>query len=87
MKYFTARLMYSLNKFANEEGNYYNNNNCDLHRGTRLTYSNVLPYERVKGKVILLSAFTSTSEIPSVAIKFSGRKNIKSLYNLKKNFQ
>ena len=84
--YFTARLMYSLNKFANKEGNYYALDKTDLHRGMKLTYSNILPYERAKGKVILLSAFTSTSEEAKVAEKFSGRKNTQSLYNLKNRF-
>ena len=50
----------------------------------KLSYSNVLPYERVKGKIILLSAFTSTSEEAKIAEKFSNRKNTKSLYNLRK---
>jgi hypothetical protein len=84
--YFTARLMYSLNKFADKEGTYYNLDKQDLHRGMKLSYSSVLPYERVKGKVILLSAFTSTSEEEKVAVNFSGRKNTQSLYKLKKRF-
>ena len=42
--YFTARLMYSLNKYANQEGNYYQLNKTELHRGMKLPYSNVLPY-------------------------------------------
>ena len=39
-----------------------------------------------KGKVILLFAFTSTSEKAKVAENFSGRKNTESLYKLKKKF-
>ena len=84
--YFTARLMYSLNKFANKEGNYYSIDKKDLHRGMKIPYSSVLPYERVKGKIILLSAFTSTSEDSKIAENFSGRENIKSIYKLKKRF-
>ena len=84
--YFTARLMYSLNKFANKEGNYYDLDKTDLHRGMKLAYSNVLPYERAKGKIILLSAFTSTSEDHKVAEDFSGRENTKSLYKNRKKF-
>ena len=83
--YFTARLMYSLNKYANLEKNYFSDEK-DLCRGMKLAYSNVLPYERAKGKVILLSAFTSTSEEQKVAEKFSGRKNTRTLYELKKIF-
>ena len=52
----------------------------------KLSYSNVLPYERAKGKVILLSAFTLISEEEKVAVTFSGRKNTQSLYKLKKRF-
>ena len=78
--------MYSLNKFAKKEGTYYDLDEQELHRGMKLLYSSVLPYERVKGKVILLSSFTSTSEKSSIAEKFSGRKNTKSLYKLKKKF-
>ena len=84
--YFTARLMYSLNKFANKEGTFFNSDKEDLHRGIKLPYTSVLPYERVKGKVILLSAFTSTSELLKIAENFSGRKNTESLYKLKKRF-
>ena len=84
--YYTARFMYSLNKFADKKGNYYVLDKTDLYRGMKLTYSNILPYERAKGKVILLSAFTSTSEEKKVAEKFSGRKYTQSLYNLKKKF-
>ena len=51
-----------------------------------MTYSSLLPYERAKGKVILLSSFTSTTEDVTIAEKFSGRKNTKSLYNTRKRF-
>ena len=84
--YFTARLMYSLNKYANLEGNYFNLNENELHRGMRIPYSSVLPYERAKGKIILLSAFTSTTEEPKIAENFSGRKNTETLFKTKKRF-
>ena len=50
-----------------------------------MTYSNLLPIERAKGKIILLSGFTFASQDESLAIKLSGRDNTQSLYktNLK----
>ena len=84
--YFTARLMYSLNKYDNLEGNYFDLNKTELHRGMRIPFSSVLPYERAKGKIILLSAFTSTTEEPKIAENFSGRKNTETLFKTKKRF-
>ena len=83
--YFTARLMNSLNKYAKKNNKYCNENKKELHRGVKMTYSDLLPYERAKGKIILLSAFTSTSQDESLAKKWSGRDNTKGLYktNLK----
>ena len=83
--YFTARLMYSLNKYALKNDKYLNISEKELHRGVKLSYSNLLPYERAKGKIILLSAFTSTSEDENLAKKWAGRKDTTSLYkaNLK----
>ena len=83
--YFTARLMYSLNKYAKKNNKYYVENEKILHRGVMLSYTNLLPYERAKGKVILLSAFTSTSEDEEFAKDWSGRNDIESVYteNLK----
>ena len=86
VSYFTARLMYSLNKFAKKEGNYYNSNETELYRGIKLPYSGILPYERAKGKIIVLSSFTSTSEEAKIAERFSGRRNTQALYENKKRF-
>ena len=84
--YFTARLMYSLNNYAKERGTFYSSNETEVRRGVKWLYSTLLQYERAKGKVILLSAFTSTSEIPAVAEKFSNRKNVQALYKKHKKF-
>ena len=83
--YFTARLMYSLNKYANKNDKYLVENKKELHRGVKLSYSDLLPYERAKGKIILLSAFTSTSENEALAKRWAGRQDTISLYkaNLK----
>ena len=80
--YFTARLMFSLNKFAKKNQKYCNVDKIELHRGVKLTYTDLIAYERAKGKIILLSAFTSTSKDQSEAESFAGRdEDIKSLYN------
>jgi hypothetical protein len=84
--YFTARLMYHLNSFANKKKSYYNENEHKLHRGIKIPYSSLLPYERAIGKIILFSAFTSTSEDKKRAEKWAGRKKPKSLYKTNKNF-
>ena len=83
--YFTARLMYSLNKYAKKNHKYCDENKKELHRGVKMTYSNLLPYERAKGKIILLSAFTSTSQDEALAKRWAGRDDTKALYktNLK----
>ena len=84
--YFTARLMYSLNNFGKNGNTYYITNKNELRRGLKMPYSSLLPYERAKGKVILLSSFTSTTEEAQIAEKFSGRKNTQTLYKTKKRF-
>ena len=84
--YFSARLMYSLNNYAKQEGKYYDSDRKDLYRGMKLSYSSILPYERAKGKIIVLSSFTSTTEDAKLAEKFSGRNNTQSLYNTRKRF-
>ena len=83
--YFTARLMYHLNSYAQENNLYCEKDKYEVLRGIKLNYSSLLPYERAVGKIILLSAFTSTSEDVTRAERFAGRKNSISLYktNLK----
>ena len=84
--YFTARLMYSLNNYAKQEGKYYDSDKTDLYRGVILSYSSILQYERAKGKIIAISSFISTSEEAKLAEKFSGREKSKSIYNSIKKF-
>ena len=95
--YFTARLMYSLNTYAKNNQLYCIENKKELHRGVKMSYSSLLPYERAKGKIILLSAFTSTSESDLLAKRWAGRDDTVSLYqtnlkfsvifNIKNNFK
>ena len=84
--YFAARLMYSLNNYANQEGKYYNLDKTVLFGGMKLPYSDILPYERAKGKIIVSSTFTSTYQEIKIAERFAGRKDTKYLYKVKKKF-
>ena len=84
--YFAARLMYSLNNYANQEGKYYDLDKTVLFGGMILPYSDILPYERDKGKIIVLSSFTSTYQELKVAEAFARRRNTKSLYENKNKF-
>ena len=81
--YFTARLMYSLNSYGESNGKYYEINKEEVKRGIKLPFSCLLPYERAKGKVILLSSFTSTSLDEKQAKNFSGRNHTKTQYKTK----
>ena len=78
--YFTSRLMYSLNSFANKYDKYCTEDKKDLFRGAKLYYSCLLPYERAIGKIILLSGFTSTSESEKFAENWAGRGREKEVY-------
>ena len=84
--YFTSRLMYSLNQYANKYGKYCEENKKILLRGAKLYYSCLLPYERAIGKIILLSAFTSTSEKEYVAKKWAGRGKEEKVYKTSLRF-
>ena len=77
--YFTARLMYSLNKYAKKHNKYFNKDKTVLKRGVKIPYSYLIQYERAKnenesGKIISLTSFTSTSKKDEVALHFAGRK-------------
>ena len=78
--YFTSRLMYSLNNYGSSNKMYYDTNKGEVTRGIKIPYSCLLPYERAKGKIILLSGFTSTSLEENQAKNFSGRNQAKEQY-------
>ena len=80
--YFTARLMYSLNTYG-EKNKMYFNESTNVLRGIKIPYSSLLPYERAKGKVILLSSFTSTSQSERAARNFSGRNKAQEQFKSK----
>ena len=73
ISYFSARLMYHLNSRA-EKNNKFFNEEIKLYRGTAMPITDLLPYLRQIGKVILFSSFTSTSKILKKIQKFSKRK-------------
>ena len=81
--YFTSRLMYSLNNYASTYDKYCTENGKVIYRGIKLQYTNLLPYLRAKEKIILLSAFTSTTEDELFAKKMAARKKIKEIYKSK----
>ena len=78
--YFTSRLMYSLNKYAIDKNMFCQIDNKVLYRGVKLPYSHLLPYERAKGKIILLSGFTSTTESSVLAQNWAGRAEVTKMY-------
>ena len=78
--YFTSRLMYSLNLYADKYKKYCKENKKILHRGAKLFLSCLLPYKRAEGKTILLSGFTSTSESENVAKTWAGRGRQQELF-------
>ena len=77
--------MYALNYFATKSNCFYYEKKT-LYRGSKDTYINLLPLERLKGKIILFSAFTSISESKEVALEFSSREKIEGIYKAKKLF-
>ena len=77
--YFTARLMFSLNNYGKK--NKYFCQNTELYRGVRIPFSSLLAYKRAKGKIIILSAFTSSSEDKEFASGWAGRDTQKSNYD------
>ena len=72
--YFISRLIYSLNEYGVTNKIYYIENKKEVKRRARIPYSCLLPYERVKGKLILLG-FTSASFEEIQARNFSGRNS------------
>ena len=84
--YFTSRLMYHLNNMAGKYDIYCKENKKILHRGAKLYYSCLLPYERAVGKIILLSGFTSTSEKKNIAENWAGRGKEEEVYRNSSKF-
>ena len=84
--YFTSRLMYSLNSYANRNNLFCKENGKKLYCGIKLPYIDLISYERAKGKIILFSHFTSTSESELLAKNWSGRDETLELYEKNLSF-
>ena len=78
--YFTARLMFSLNKYASINNMFCKENKKIIYRGVKMPFTCLLPYIRAKHKIIVLSSFTSTSEDENFAKTWAGRKIAKKLF-------
>ena len=83
--YFTARLMYGLNKYGMEH-DMYSKENREYYIGIKIPYSSILPYLRAKGKIINLSHFVSTVEDISIAEKYAKRKKSNQIYRAQLKF-
>ena len=75
ISYFIARFLYTLNSYAIEKNIFYNEDKM-IYRMECLNYSNLLKYERLKGKIIMIKYFMSTSPYLEIVKRF---------YNQKKN--
>ena len=83
--YYTSRLMYSLNNYGFKSNNFYKEEKI-LYRGTKINYINILSYERLKGKIIILSSFTSSSENYEIAFILVEEINQKKYFKILKKF-
>ena len=79
VSYYTARLMYSLNNYGFEKKKFFKEN-ITLYRGAKTKYTNLLPFERAIGKIIIISNFNSTSKSKLLAQNWSGRENSRNIF-------
>ena len=77
--------MYSLNNYGFKTNNFCTEEKI-LYRGAKTNYINLLSFERLKGKIIILSSFISSSENEDIAIERSGRKNSREIFRFSKKF-
>jgi len=77
--YFTARLMYGLNKYA-KENKKYSEENREFYSGANIPYTSILTYIRAKGKIIILPSFISTYESIVIAERLIRRKESNEIY-------
>ena len=79
--YFASRFIYSLNSYAHRKDKYCTKNEKILYRGVKKSYINLLPYERAKGKIILLSSIISSFEEEKMINPYAKYKNAKSQFS------
>ena len=84
--YLFGRFIYNLHYFTKKKKNllYLNENNKQIFRGAKLSFTNLLLYERAKGKIIMNPNFLSASD-EKIAKRFARRNSPSDLYesNLK----
>ena len=85
--YFTSEFMYCLDSYG-INNNMYLRKEMTLYRGLTLDYNNLILYEKSKGKIILIPAFTSCSKIKEVAECFArGNSESKSIFSVMFNIK
>ena len=85
--YFTSEFMYCLDSYG-IKNNIHFRNEMTLYRGLKLDYNNLLLYEKSKGKIILIPAFTSCSKFKDVAkcfAKVNNKSKFSVMFNIKLN--
>ena len=84
--YFTSRIMYSLNSYGIKENKFIDINKKILYGGEKMSYSHLLAYKREKGKIITFSSLFETFSDKRIGDIYSGRKDSKTIYKLKRLF-
>ena len=84
--YFTSRLIFSLNSYANKNNMFCIENKKQLYIGAKLPYSRILSYNKVKDKIITFPRFISTTESEFIANNRARRGDSLDLYKEKTNF-
>ena len=79
--YFTSRIMYCLDKYGSESNGFLKEERT-LYRGLSLDYNYLSFYENAKGKKIIIPAFSSCSELKTVAEKFAFFKKDQALFSV-----
>ena len=69
-----------------QKKNKYINEKRTIFRGIKIPYTSLLEYERAINKIIIFSAFTSTSEEEEFALNWASRKDSKELFEANKLF-
>ena len=83
--YFTSRLMYSLNQYADKYNKYYQEEKI-LYKGGKLFLSYLLPYKKAENKIILLSSFILTTDNEEIAKAKAGRGKEREIYKNSSKF-
>ena len=69
--WFIAAVIYCLNSYSEKKNKGVKEKSLKLYRGTKINFSDLLSYKKLKGELICYSSFTSTTRLLSKAYKFS----------------